>query len=690
MKRSTRYYKGMILLIILHTFLTIYTCGREESKIPTVKEIFQEGKKILDLKKKNEIMESNRKKNLDKYRQDIAYLYELQKTYSNAVRNLVKIKMDLTKGTSEQISLKIKREGLANMLKSHEAGLQLFDKNLEDLEKIFHAEDPPTYFVHKTAYIKAELDSDTKYGSNTLTGYLRGSTEKYYADFINVAKRSTKVPLQKYIKSINTIYTTLLEHAELALPDCEQGDSDLKQKGMRYYVSEIYAVEGGRVSKAEDDVSQYTENIEGFKISEFDMAENPTESFGITFCEAQDKSRLEDFRRRVNTQKEKTREMQNSQDRLWASFWDSKKEIIFRMDKNMEEKRKITTEAFTVRNEIKDIDSKIKNLENEEGKTRARGDQLKKEIKEAQSKYLSALADRKLDIVVESKGESKEQALSNLLMEGEKMSNMQFRQITMELYGSSTVKEKRWVMNIKNKLIDYTPLGWYRVGGEGGFVTAAKLTYRVNILKELIPIRDFEAIVTSDFIERTKGESGDIYKELLMKDEWWHIGFSDAGYTYDEAPNFFSKNGGNWLLPTIEDMESIRSQEPGHISIITDIKDDTPYWTRDIAKNGNPYGYCFGSNGNCSKIFSGQSRDYPKSDGLALILIRKKRMELSAKHPDLLTPKTGLEKEVQMQLLTPVMVVTLSGNLSSSRGEWFSANIEKSIKDALIKILGGN
>jgi hypothetical protein len=630
MKRSTGYYRAMVLIIMLHTSFTCFACGQEEPRIPTVKDLFKEN--LGNLKNKNRIMEINRKENLEKYRQDIARLYELQLEYANSVRALVRTKKKLTKKKTEQTVFTIEKESRSKVLESQNAGLKLFDENHTDLTKSFQAEPPPAYFVHKVAYIESEVKSEHRNRYDFLSKYLRDRAEKYYTDLINIERvKSGEDIFIEYIKSIQATYAALLEHAEFALPECDQARE--KQVKMLYYVSEIYAVEGGRASEQYKAAELTIENNDQYKIVSVEIGENQPGLPGITFCDEQDKSRLLEFLERVKAQKEKTKELQKGQQKLWSSFWDNKKEIINSIAKNMAEKEKIIKSLEETKKEIENIDKDIKRLKDEENEILDKMNDLEKGIKKAELKYLSAMADRKLDIVLEGKGNSEEEALMNLLKEGEKMSNMRFRQITMELYGSFPTKEKSWTENIKNKLISFKPLGWLR--GEGGeFNTAATLTYRINIPKELVPIRDYQANLRSEFIESIQGQSGEIHKDKLVEKEWWHVGFSDFGYVYEEALAFLDQNGGGWSLPGREELASIRSQEPGQISVIPGVKGNNPYWTRDIAKNGNPYGFCFGSKGNCNKVLSGNSMDYPKNDGLAVILIRyKSKKEPTASGP---------------------------------------------------------
>lgn len=619
MKRAKKYYRLMVLIIMFHTSFICFACGQEESRIPTVKDLFKEN--LGNLENKNRIMEINRKENLEKYRQDIARLYELQLEYANSVRELVRTKKELTKKKTEQTVFTIEKESRSKVLESQKAGLKLFDENHTNLIKSFQAELPPAYFVHRVAYIESGVESEPKNRYDFLSKYLRDRSEKYYTELINIEKVNNGEDIfREYIKSIQATYAALLEHAEFALPACDQARE--KQVKMLYYVSEIYAVEGGRASEQHKAAELTMEKNDQYKIVSVEISENQPGLPGITFCEELDKSRLLDFLARVKAQKEKTKELQKGQQKLWSSFWDNKKEIINSIAKNMAEKEKIIKSVEETKKEIKNIDKDIKRLKDEENDILDKMNDLEKEIKKAELKYLSAMADRKLDIVLEGKGKSPEEAVMYLLKEGEKMSNMRFRQITMELYGSFPTKEESWTENIRNKLISFKPLGWLRRGEE--FNTAATLTYRINIPKELVPIRDYEANIRGEFIESIKGHSSEIYKDKLVEKEWWHVGFSDFGYVYEDALAFLDQNGGGWSLPSREELASIRSQEPGQISVIPGIKGNNPYWTKDTAKNGNPYGFCFGSQGNCNKVLSGNSMDYSKNDGLAVILVRYK------------------------------------------------------------------
>jgi hypothetical protein len=101
--------------------------------------------------------------------------------------------------------------------------------------------------------------------------------------------------------------------------------------------------------------------------------------------------------------------------------------------------------------------------------------------------------------------------------------------------------------------------------------------------------------------------------------EWWHIGMGKYGFTYKDVHDILEYNKDSWTLPSIKDVNNITEKD----NMFEMLLKDNPYWTADRATNGNPYGYCFGTQINCEGMPDEHYRDYRETDTLAIILIRK-------------------------------------------------------------------
>ncbi|MCP4356244.1 MAG: DUF4384 domain-containing protein [Proteobacteria bacterium] len=110
---------------------------------------------------------------------------------------------------------------------------------------------------------------------------------------------------------------------------------------------------------------------------------------------------------------------------------------------------------------------------------------------------------------------------------------------------------------------------------------------------------------------------------VIKGKEWWHIGFGEYGYTYQDVQEILKNNKDRWALPSIEDMKSIDKRESSQKIEVYDISQDTPYWTSDISNSGKPYGYCFGTVGNCEELYPYSTKDFHEADALSIILVRQ-------------------------------------------------------------------
>lgn len=125
-------------------------------------------------------------------------------------------------------------------------------------------------------------------------------------------------------------------------------------------------------------------------------------------------------------------------------------------------------------------------------------------------------------------------------------------------------------------------------------------------------------IKPSEISEPTKISipAGGKFKGPNDEKEWWHIGFSDYGFTYKDAKEILSTNKDGWALPSIDDLKNCTPM--GNFKV----REDIAYWTSDKAKNGNPYGFCFGKNGGQCNENEKSFKEFDETDSLGTIFVR--------------------------------------------------------------------